>query len=444
MPEKKDKIEQLLNEQNIAKFMTIVTALDKAIKLVTSGSDDFSLRICNSDGSKVAFARNIGELDNVNSSADTEVNGQVLIGDGDNGEYVNKAISGDGALTKAGVLSITDLTLTSEAQGTVAYFNGSNWVVLPVGSSGQFLQTQGAAANVQWASVTAGDVDQVHADVRKSTAGTITGGNPVYIVGYNLGGWFTVEAADASAAATMPAIGILEEDCTNSATVQCAISGLITSLNTNAFNSGDEVYVANGGGLTATKPTGTNLIQKVAVIGKKGVATGTLLVIGAGRVNDVPNIANTKIWIGDASGVPQEYALSGDATMSNAGVVTVASAIKKRYINLFIPGSQVTGDGQRYILMNFAGDLTDASAYAVTGPTGAALQIQIHNLTQTADMLSTVLEIDAGDNYDDGNRVIDTDNDDFADQDILRIDIDQIGSTIAGSDLCITLEVTPS
>lgn len=36
-------------------------------------------------------------------------------------------------------------------QGQVAYHNGTNWVALGVGTSGQFLQTQGAAANPQWA-----------------------------------------------------------------------------------------------------------------------------------------------------------------------------------------------------------------------------------------------------------------------------------------------------
>ena len=36
-------------------------------------------------------------------------------------------------------------------------------------------------------------------------------------------------------------------------------------------------------------------------------------------------LANTKIWIGDGSGNKAEYALSGDVTMTNAGVVTIGA-----------------------------------------------------------------------------------------------------------------------
>ena len=57
------------------------------------------------------------------------------------------------------VISIDDLSdvvITSAAQGQVLYHNGTNWVNLAVGTSGQFLQTQGAAANPQWAAANDG------------------------------------------------------------------------------------------------------------------------------------------------------------------------------------------------------------------------------------------------------------------------------------------------
>lgn len=43
-----------------------------------------------------------------------------------------------------------DLSVTSQAQGDVLYFNGTNWVRLAPGTSGQFLKTQGASANPVW------------------------------------------------------------------------------------------------------------------------------------------------------------------------------------------------------------------------------------------------------------------------------------------------------
>lgn len=50
---------------------------------------------------------------------------------------------------------VTDLTITSEAQGTILFFDGTNWVRLAVGNSGEYLQTQGASSDPQWATVTA-------------------------------------------------------------------------------------------------------------------------------------------------------------------------------------------------------------------------------------------------------------------------------------------------
>lgn len=73
----------------------------------------------------------------------------VLVGSA-GGVATDVAISGDVALTNAGVTTVTDLTITSETQGDILYFNGTNWVRLGAGTSGQFLQTQGAGANPQW------------------------------------------------------------------------------------------------------------------------------------------------------------------------------------------------------------------------------------------------------------------------------------------------------
>lgn len=65
------------------------------------------------------------------------------------------AAGGGGSLA-----SLSDVTFTSIAQGDIMYRNGTEWVNLGPGTSGQFLQTQGAAANPQW-STPAGSGDVV-------------------------------------------------------------------------------------------------------------------------------------------------------------------------------------------------------------------------------------------------------------------------------------------
>lgn len=63
-------------------------------------------------------------------------------------------------------------TLTgTAAQGDIMYYNGSTWVVLAPGTSGNFLKTQGASANPIWASVAgSGTVTSI------ATTAPITGG----------------------------------------------------------------------------------------------------------------------------------------------------------------------------------------------------------------------------------------------------------------------------
>jgi hypothetical protein len=68
----------------------------------------------------------------------------------------------------AGVLKrLVTVIDSTQAQGDLVYFNGTNWVRLAAGTSGQFLKTNGAAANPAWAAAgpTAGTV-------QASTSGT--------------------------------------------------------------------------------------------------------------------------------------------------------------------------------------------------------------------------------------------------------------------------------
>jgi hypothetical protein len=62
----------------------------------------------------------------------------------------------------------------------------------------------------------------------------------------------------------MPAFGIVSDDIANGATGVVVIGGELSGINTSAFSVGDELFVGTAGALTATKPTGTALIQKIA------------------------------------------------------------------------------------------------------------------------------------------------------------------------------------
>jgi len=53
----------------------------------------------------------------------------------------------------------TEIALGSDAQGDVYYYDGTDVARLGVGTSGQFLKTQGASANPVWASAQFSDID---------------------------------------------------------------------------------------------------------------------------------------------------------------------------------------------------------------------------------------------------------------------------------------------
>jgi len=219
-------------------------------------------------------------------------------------------------------------------------------------------------------------------------------------------------------------------------------------------------------------------IQNVAansILGRDANSSGVLSEVA---------LATTQILIGDGTGFTPA-ALSGDATMTNAGVVTVAAATTSadgiselatsaevstgtatdkvivpealsdsvifgtRYVQCVVfdfTTDIAEGDGKFYIHIP-AGlngmDLVEAHAKVITVGDGSTVNIQIHNLTDTTDMLSTALTIDDGelDSKDAGTGVvINASEDDVVTNDVLRIDVDgNGGDTTVAKGLIVTL-----
>jgi hypothetical protein len=172
--------------------------------------------------------------------------------------------------------------------------------------------------------------DTVHVEIRNESGGTIAVGDAVYISGYSVGqDKPLVQLADATADATMPGIAIVTDaSIANNATGDATQTGRVTGIDTSAWSAGDTLWVSEtgttGNTLQNTPPAGTAKIQKIATVLRSHATLGVIQV-GPERTNALPNLANTKLWIGDASGVPQEFALSGDVTMTAGGVVTVVT-----------------------------------------------------------------------------------------------------------------------
>lgn len=169
--------------------------------------------------------------------------------------------------------------------------------------------------------------DRVTIEVRFDEA--VSKGDPLYITGYNNGqNRITVAKADAADSSKMPSIGLSKDDYSQNDNGQATCIGSLEDIDTqvaNDFQEGDVVYVASGGGLTNVKPTGTNLIQNVGKVGRRQQNNGEIVVMAIGRSNDVPNIPDGQIWIGNASGVatPTAFGVDLDSTPQLGGDLDV-------------------------------------------------------------------------------------------------------------------------
>ena len=97
-----------------------------------------------------------------------------------------------------------------------------------------------------------------------------------------------------------------------------------------------------------------------------------------------------------------------------------------------------TGDGRFVFAVSDDMDgmnLVDADAYITTLSSSGDVTVQIRNITQGADMLSTPITIDVGDytSYSSGTQpVINTATDDVAVADLISVDVDAVGTGSKG------------
>ena len=112
-------------------------------------------------------------------------------------------------------------------------------------------------------------------EVTNNSGSSIAKGDPVYVSGYGTSKP-AVAKCDSDDLTTFPVLGLATTAISNSSDGIVLLSGVFSNINTNAYNVGNKIYVANGGGLTATIPaTGSGV---VAVVLKKNSSTGILLV----------------------------------------------------------------------------------------------------------------------------------------------------------------------
>lgn len=163
----------------------------------------------------------------------------------------------------------------------------------------------------------------------KNTSGvTLQAGTPVYVTG-SVGGSVAVAiaASDASNAAKMPAIGVVETTLADNAEGHVIAVGVVRHLDTSSYTINATLFVAPGGGLTGTRPTAVaDRVQNLARVTRVHASTGEILVLGAGRTNDVPNYPQAKLLgRGSASGEGAAEAITIGSGLTLTGTTLAAA-----------------------------------------------------------------------------------------------------------------------
>jgi len=201
------------------------------------------------------------------------------------------------------------------------------------GTDRQVLMTDGAGT------VSFAYPQTIAENVKNVSGGPLSKGTPVHVTG-SVGNLAEVIAADA--ATNYPAHFVLDEDLADEGEGKGIALGFINNVDVpdaSIYTEGQTVYLGASGGWTTTKPTGTNAIQNLGVIIKVNVSGNKIsgIIMGAGRANDVPNIPQNQIWIGDASGVatPTEFGIDLDSTPQLGGDLDVnGNAIKGSTVSI--------------------------------------------------------------------------------------------------------------
>jgi hypothetical protein len=180
------------------------------------------------------------------------------------------------------------------------------------GSANQAIITDGNG-NLSFGSAIASsaeDAQRLVCEMINASGSTIGSFVPVCCVGIHSDGTPEIAPARSDNPLFMPAIGITQSSVGNNNRTDILLYGKLEGVDTTPYATGDTLYVAPTGGWSTTRPTGNNLIQAVFKVGRIQQNNGSGGAFGAGQYEDLPNIGENKVWLGNSSSHPVATSLS--------------------------------------------------------------------------------------------------------------------------------------
>ena len=177
--------------------------------------------------------------------------------------------------------------------------------------------------------------------------------------------------------ANLPADAITVEDVDSDEYTKLVTMGTVTGADLTGYSVGQNLYVAVGGGLTGTRPTGTNAIQPFARV--LSVDNGTIYVYGntfVSSVENLPNLGSDKIWLGN-SGRPVETSLSTSVVPEGNNLYYTDERAQDAAAQMFEDGAH-NGISVEYVDESSLFNLTNTG---VTSIYGTAYEIEVSSAT---------------------------------------------------------------
>ena len=259
---------------------------------------------------------------------------------------------------------------------------------------------------------------------------------------------------DATDAHDASAISILDTANDFTATdVEGALAELQADHETDAQGLADHIadaaaaHAASAISADSTTLVGTGTdVQAVLEELDNGIADHLADATAAHAASAIANTAAGNIVATDVQAAINELDTGKTTAVAALTAAQTEIADQKRVIEILVTdpnGSSITtGDGKAYVVVPLLlnGHNLVVVLGAVTGQSSSgSITVQIHNVTQAADMLTGLLTIAASTSFS-TTATIDAANDDVATGDILRVDVDAAGTSAEGLIVALTFE----